>query len=601
MISLRAPRIARLSALVALAALGVVVDGPVGAAPAPASAAVPATYQIVGGEMHYEMSATQSCTFPVGGCTGTPDGDRTTSFQFTTSSDVTMTVHAPGDPAPTDPEAEVFAALKTEPGWSYTWDWTRNDVSNVCGGATTNRQWHDNFAPDPMIPSSFNAAMVITPAETEVGFTIAPIMTEPTEPQYGWELPIALRYSDSDHYPTVTSHSSVASAECNGSSQTDDMALTPDHTFNPYPAGSFGAGGTRTPYHGTRLYTPLGCNNDGCLTRVSGSDGFIYSGVNGGDSLTGGVDITWEFDIVSNLQCEPATSPTVEDTDGDRLPDDYELNISTTHVDDPDSDNDCYSDSIEVASGSSPLNNSQTPDTLPKGGPAASISGSGHAGITCGRTTFKWFSPALQPLGVPSGKKGCILLLSNANANAVLDYAIATDKATITSTLANFSGTHIGEVMNDQTVDWSHELQVDLAIAAGKLAAKKMLYRAFNFTRLNLFFVSGEMAGLGGVAYGTFWALNQIRNNNACMQVRIGRGADNWPHLSWSLVYNKQALTDAGLKDGLHKAGVWKKKVQLGPDTAVRKFINLQCSGGKAVATGGGASQVFDGARSAVY
>jgi len=134
-----------------------------------------------------------------------------------------------------------------------------------------------------------------------------------------------------------------------------------------------------------------------------------------------------------------------------------------------------------------------------------------------------------------------------------------------------------------------------------KMAAKRRLLRALNLTNVNTMFTVGKVTGLLGVRFGAFWALNQVRNKNACMQVRIGADSSGGTRLSWSLVYSAEILTDAGLADGLHKAGVWKRKDGTFVDTAVRRSINLTCDNGKVAARGGGAGEVFDNALSFVF
>ncbi|WP_147381452.1 hypothetical protein [Nocardioides immobilis] len=301
-------------------------------------------------------------------------------------------------------------------------------------------------------------------------------------------------------------------------------------------------------------------------------------------------------------RCIDAPPGTSTDSDGDRLPDVYEIEVSGTDPDSADTDGDCVPDAIEVASGSAPWDPSEVPDTLPAGGPPRRVAGRGDAGITCGITEFRWVTPALRSLRIPAGRRGCILLLSNKTANAIIDFALAHEKETLTSALVKFTGDHLGEVYGEETVDWQEEYQVDKTLSRAKRQAKKALFRALNLTRLNGFYRASEIAALSGVALGAVWALNQIRNRDACIQVRVGHGKDGKPRLSWSLVYSKDQLTAAGIKDGLHKAGVWKKKARtLKVDIAVRKHINLACNRGDVVASGGDADRVFTRAISFVF
>ena len=303
------------------------------------------------------------------------------------------------------------------------------------------------------------------------------------------------------------------------------------------------------------------------------------------------------------VDCAPETAgASTYDVDGDRLPDVYENEILGTDPKRRDTDCDGASDTIEVASGSSPIDPAQTPDSLPGGKPATKIDGRGDAGVTCGTTKFEWRTPALDKLGVPKGKRGCILLLSNDTANAVIDFVLKHDKATVTTALAKFAGDHLGEVYGDETVDWTAEYKFDRKLKKAKRQAKKALYRAFNLTRINSFFLAGRVAGLHGVALGAVWALNQIRNNDACVQVRVAEGKTGRYRLSWSLVYSRDQLTKAGLKDDLHYAGTWRRnEKKFALDEAVRANTNLTCDRGDVRATGGGASEVFNDAVSFVF
>ena len=293
------------------------------------------------------------------------------------------------------------------------------------------------------------------------------------------------------------------------------------------------------------------------------------------------------------------------DADGDRLPDDYETDIIGADPSKCDSDDDGWWDAEEVASGSSPMNAAETPDTLSKGKAPADVTGKDDVGITCGKTKFAWMSPALKPLGVAKGKRGCIMLLSNDASRGILEMAFSDDAGSVTSALQEFITPHIQEIHGEEVIDYGQEALVDgsVWVSLGLLGVKQGMLRAFNMlAKSNAAFNAGTIAGLFGVSYGALWKVNQVVNKKACIQARIGLSADGQANLSWSLVYNKQGLTEEGLKDGLHRAGVWMKKVvDGGVDRAVRKSINLTCDGGKAAASGGSAGAVFDSAISDLF
>ena len=331
-------------------------------------------------------------------------------------------------------------------------------------------------------------------------------------------------------------------------------------------------------------------------TRIYGSNDYAESA----GSQWRSKNDTWDFYYRGLPPCPTAPSATTGDKDGDGLPNRYESSLGT----DPlrwDTDNDCHSDRIEVASGSSPFHKAQTPDNLPNGRSPANVTGSGAAGITCGDTAFRWVTPSLDNLGVGTGKNGCILLLSNSTANAVLDYSIEYGPS-ITKALVLLTKPYLQEIYGRQAVNWAHDQVVNAQIWGAKAIVKRALLKSLNLTRLNGVFTIGRLVGLSGVPLGAFWALNQVRNKNACVQVRIGNADDGGTALSWSLVYSAENLTSAGLSDDLHRAGAWKKKVRdNAPDVAERKSTNLYCRDGVVRASGASASAVFSNATSFIF
>ena len=339
--------------------------------------------------------------------------------------------------------------------------------------------------------------------------------------------------------------------------------------------------------------------------QMSGSYVYDFGRPQGGGTSEGNDEVwTIDYDFVytgppPDLCLGGPATPT--DADGDRLPDTYENQISGTDPAKADTDGDCFRDAREVASGSSPLNMAQTPDTLPSGVAPTNLVGRGHAGITCGNTLFRWVTPSLQGLGVDKGRKGCIMLLSNSAANAVLDYSIQYG-TNVTTTLMRMTRPQLLELNGQPSIDWFQEANVHANIWGTKTVVKKMMLQSMNLTRLNAVFTVARLAALSGVPYGALWGVNQVRNKNACIQIRLGNSADGTSRLSWSLVYSVENLTNEGFNDDLHRAGVWKKKARRYlPDTAIRKSTNLICKYGRPVATGGGAGEVFEGPASYIF
>lgn len=327
-------------------------------------------------------------------------------------------------------------------------------------------------------------------------------------------------------------------------------------------------------------------------THLLGED--IWSTSEGDFNQT--IELDWDVNWTPPEECAPAGTPSTKDSDGDRLQNAYETNVLFTDPGLTDSDRDCYGDALEVASGSDPTSSSETPDTLAKGTDPALLFGGGDSGSTCGRTKFKWVSPALKSLGVAADKPGCIFLYSNAIANKMADYAFKYD-TNITTTLERMTAPYIKEIYGKDSVDWVKDRAVDGAVwGASFRYLKKGMRAGLNLSRLNAIFAVGKLAGLNAIALGGVWKLNQIRNNNACIQMRIGTTSDGSTTMSWSLVYSADQVTDPKLSF----AGTWKRKTGT-IDTAVRAPINLQCSGGSVIADGLPADKVFNDAVSHIF
>ena len=301
-------------------------------------------------------------------------------------------------------------------------------------------------------------------------------------------------------------------------------------------------------------------------------------------------DFTWDVEWTPPEECAPAGSPTSNDSDGDRLANAYETNVLNTDPGLTDTDQDCYGDAYEVASGSDPAYGQETPDTLARGKDPLLLDSSGDTGSTCGTTKFKWVTPSLKSLGVAANKPGCIYLYSNGIANKVADYAIKYGPD-ITTTLQKMTAPYLSEIYGKTAVDWANDKKVDAAVWGAQRYLKKGMRAGLTLSRLNAIFTAGKVAGLNAIALGGVWKLNQIRNKGACIQVRIGTTSTGSTKLSWSLVYSADQVTD----EKLSFAGTWKRKDGV-IDQAVRAPINLQCSEGSVVASGGSAAKVFSGA-----
>lgn len=308
------------------------------------------------------------------------------------------------------------------------------------------------------------------------------------------------------------------------------------------------------------------------------------------------VSVSWDLIWTPPEDCAPSGTRTAQDRDGDRLPNGYESTVLFTDPDDPDTDADCFGDAIEEASGSAPNLALETPNTLDDGGDPLILNSSGDTGSTCGSTKFKWVTPAAESIGVPADKPACIFLYSNPIARKVVRYVVRYDTS-VTAALQKMTAPYLKEIYGRTAVNWVEDRTVDDKVWGTQRYLKATMRAGLNLSRLNAIFTAGRVAGLNAIALGGVWKLNQIQNNSACIQVRIGATSTGSTKMSWSLVYSADQVTDPKISF----AGVFKKKDGVIVDNAVKMPINLQCDGGYVVANGGSASKVFDGAISHIF
>jgi hypothetical protein len=298
---------------------------------------------------------------------------------------------------------------------------------------------------------------------------------------------------------------------------------------------------------------------------------------------------SYAYEIAYDLQLLPCHEAPGGDCDGDRLPDAFEKQVSRTDPEQEDSDDDGFIDSVEFAAGADPLSRTETPDSLGDGTSELADGASGHAGVTCGETQFEWVTPALEQVGVPAGAKACVLLLGNDAVNAVLDSVIE-NRTTIASELGTLASAYVLEGGGIAAVDWSQALASG-AWTGAKVAAKREVLKALRLTKVNMIFTAGTVVGLAAVPMAVNFAIDQVRDGNACVEIQLGEGSDGNLAMSWHLVYSSERTTDADLSYAGARRQV---DLSLRPDGTESVRSNLRCVGGS-VAGDGSAAQLFSG------
>jgi hypothetical protein len=297
----------------------------------------------------------------------------------------------------------------------------------------------------------------------------------------------------------------------------------------------------------------------------------------------------YAYDLSYDLRRLPCDEAPGGDCDGDRLPDAFEKQVSHTNPDDDDSDDDGFLDSVEFAAGADPLSRTETPDSLGNGGSELADGASGEAGVTCGTTQFEWVTPALEQIGVPAGANACVLLLGNDAVNAVLDTVIE-HRTTIAAELATLASAYVLEGGGIAAVDWSQALATG-AWTGAKVAAKREVLKALRLTKVNMVFTAGTVAGLAAVPMAVNFAIDQVRDGGACVEIQVGEGSDGNLAMSWHLVYNSERTTDADLSYAGARRQVDRS---FRPDGSESVRSNLRCAGGS-VAGDGSAAGLFGG------
>jgi hypothetical protein len=201
-------------------------------------------------------------------------------------------------------------------------------------------------------------------------------------------------------------------------------------------------------------------------------------------------------------------------------------------------------------------------------------SGFGDAGIICGTARHDFLEVTLQPTEVNSNEYGCVILLGNSVAKELLDTAFEED-----STITEVAALYIKR--NLEVIEPSEEAKFDYTTAVRrgrKFAANLFPQTASLLRRSSVIFSAGTLAGHLAVPLAGFFILNQIVNDNACVQLLVNVDEENRVlNVNWSMVYSTTVTDD---KDLTYAHVYDKKDKRLAPDEPLRTNLNLQCVAG---------------------
>jgi hypothetical protein len=354
---------------------------------------------------------------------------------------------------------------------------------------------------------------------------------------------------------------------------------------------------------------------------------------------TGAPDVDFD-DLDECEEFDLGTDPNNPDTDGDGLNDGAEVAIGTNPTN-TDTDGDGITDGAEVVAGTDP-NDPNSPgsppppppvcdnypdcgcandadcdgwtdaeeaqlDTLPTDPSSHPLltfdydaiefagSGIGDGGITCGTARHDFLEVTLAPTALRKTQFGCVILLGNSVAKELVATAFADD-----SSLTDIAAAYIMRDLEVITLDESAKTAYTIDVLGGRTFAAKLFPKAASLLRRSsAIFTAGTLAGKLAVPLGGFFVLNQIENDNACVQLLVN--VDNGElNVNWSMVYSTTATDD---KDLTYAHAYDKKVKNFGFDKLVRNNLNMRCVAGnvEVLAKDGKTAESFAGFRSFVF
>ena len=240
-----------------------------------------------------------------------------------------------------------------------------------------------------------------------------------------------------------------------------------------------------------------------------------------------------------------------------------------------DADCDRWLDAEETALGTSPTDPSSHPLlTFDYDALEFARSGFGDAGIICGTARHDFLEPTLAPTTLNFNEYGCVILLGNSVAKELLDTAYAEN-----SNLTEVAGRYLTRNLDVVAPDDVARTDYKDALEKGRDYAAKLFPQAASLLkRSSTIFSAGALAGELAVPLAGFFVINQIVNDNACVQLLVNVEGNGVLSVNWSMVYSTTATDD----DDLTYAHAYDKEVvTLGLDNLVRNSLNMRCVGGK--------------------
>jgi Bacterial TSP3 repeat len=318
--------------------------------------------------------------------------------------------------------------------------------------------------------------------------------------------------------------------------------------------------------------------------------------------------------ITDGAEVGNGTDPLDSDSDADGLSDGEEAGLGTNPLD-ADSDHDGYDDLVEVEAKTDPLDANSFPGQPPDGDgtdsdqdgfpdawedffgtdpndprdPASDLFSGGKplggvAGATCGTANYAWYTSTGDLIGGGPGEQGCVMVLSGAIANALLDAVLESDLG-MSEAVTALVGVALGD--NFRTPPNAYTTVLDMAT---KWGAKSGLLRALGLVKYNTIFTIGEAIGVAGATTVGLFILNEMRNHNACIQVTVAANGDG-VNVAWNLLF-----ADGRSKIRADSVAGTREKIDrfLSSDTYPKHTTNLRCAADGSVIRQGGPGAVFD-------
>lgn len=154
----------------------------------------------------------------------------------------------------------------------------------------------------------------------------------------------------------------------------------------------------------------------------------------------------------------------------------------------------------------------------------------GDLGVVCGKAAFKWRAVTGVPRTVKKREKACVFLVGNESARLVLDVARAEGVPIGTAFAGTLFKPKVAEFTGGVSV-WGKQQRSKKAVLR---SLANSLVTVTN--RVNAITTAGRAVGLQAVPIAGAFIVNQIENNDACLQVIVDNDGGK-QKTDWSMVY----------------------------------------------------------------